>query len=349
MRPSRTRGAGIFALLIAATSGVACAGGPAEVASGEVVLYTSMPEAVVDRLEGVIELRFPDLEGNFWVPLEIDKTSLRVVRGRTADIERLIAEEVAGSGLQADMIWLAEPSPYETYKDIGLLAPYEPPQDAPIPSHLIDPDGFYAAGRIISMVVAWNTSLWPGGLDDWPDLHSVESAAFPGPESGAARATIMALMAEYGEAFFATFAERGGTSVASNGAARDGVAAGTFEAAAMLDYMAREAKASGSAIDFAYPASGTVVIPSPIAITATARNPRAAKAVVDFILSQSGQQIMVEIGDFYPVRTDVAPPAGAPPLDSITALDIDWSALVGEIDAIGDYWEGLFGPSAGTG
>jgi hypothetical protein len=58
---------------------------------------------------------------------------------------------------------------------------------------------------------------------------------------------------------------------------------------------------------------------------------------------------MVEIGNFYPVRTDVAPPAGAPPLDSIAALDIDWSTLVEEIDAIGDYWEGLFGPSARTG
>ena len=35
-------------------------------ASGEVVLYTSMPQAVVDQLDGVIEQRFPDLEGNVW-------------------------------------------------------------------------------------------------------------------------------------------------------------------------------------------------------------------------------------------------------------------------------------------
>lgn len=341
-----TRSGGRLAIalsLLIALILVACDGG----GSGEVVLYTSMPGPVVDRLKGVIEQRFPDLDGNVWIPID-ESISLRVVRGRTADIQKRIADEINSGGIQADMIWLAEPSPYETYKDMGLLAPYEPPADAPILPSYVDADGFYVAGRIISMVVAWNTSRWPKGLADWPDLHEVELAAFPAPESGASRATIKALMDEYGREFFTTLANGGGVSVASNGAARDGVVEGTFEAVAVLDYMAREAKAAGLAVDFAYPVSGTVVIPSPIAITTAARNPTDAKTVADFVLSQPGQEILVQIGNFYSVRTDVPPPVGAPPLDTITALNIDWNTLPSEIDAITTFWEGLYGTSVAS-
>jgi iron(III) transport system substrate-binding protein len=333
----------LLIFLMASGSVVSC-GTSVEKPEGEVVLYTSMPPDVVARLEGVIEQRFPDMEGGYWLgALDNEGIELRVVRGRTADIQERIAGEIESGGIQADLIWLAEPSPYETYKDMGLLAPYEPPADAPIPPGYLDPDGFYVPGRIISMVVAWNTSLLPEGLVDWPDLRDVELAAFPAPESGAARATIKALIDEYGPEFFAALATGGMVSVSSNGAARDGVAEGAFEAVAVLDYMARDARATGSPIDFAYPAGGTVQIPSPIAVTTDAPNPTAAKAVIDFILSQSGQQIIVQIGGFYPVRTDVALPEGAPPLHTITALDIDWNTLPAEIDAISELWERLFG------
>jgi iron(III) transport system substrate-binding protein len=298
----------------------------------------------------VIERRFPDLEGDFWLgPLDSEGIQLTVVRGRTADIEERIAGEIEAGGIQADLIWLAEPSPYEAYKDMGLLAPYTPPADAPIPPSYVDPDGFYVAGRIISMVIAWNTSLWPEGIADWPDLDDVGLVAFPAPESGAARATIKALIDRYGSEFFTSLAAGGMVSVPSNGAARDGVTEGEFGAVAVLDYMARAAKATGAPIDFVYPVGGTAQIPSPIAITADAPNPTAARAVVDFILSQPGQEIIVQIGSFYPVRTDVAPPVGARPLHTITALDIDWKTLPAEIDAISDLWEGLFGTAVPAG
>jgi iron(III) transport system substrate-binding protein len=313
--------------------------------SGEVVIYTSMPDSVVNRLAGVIERRFPDLDGNYWVPLGSGITVL-IERGRTGDIQRRIADEIATGAVQADIIWLAEPSPYETYKGMGLLAPYQPPADAPLEPSYVDPDGFYVAGRIISMVIASNTALRTEPPADWPDLLDIERTAFPGPESGAARATISALVAKYGPEFFDTLAAVGGTSVASNGAARDGVVAGDFEAVAVLDYMARQARVDGEGVDFAYPAGGTVLIPSPIAILADAPNPDAAKVVVDFILSRPGQEIVVELGSFYPARSDVAPPDGAPPLDSINALEVDWSALATETAAISAMWSQVFEQAA---
>jgi iron(III) transport system substrate-binding protein len=320
----------------------ACSGESA--ASGEVVLYTSMPDAVVERLEGVVEQRFPDMKGDLWVPVDAAGISLTVVRGRTADIQVLIEEEIAAGKVKADLIWLAEPSPYADYKARGLLDRYEPPDGAPIPSEYVDPDGFHVAARVISMVVAWNTDLLPQGLADWPDLNAVGTAAFPAPQSGAARVTIKALIDTFGAGFFREFAAQGGTSMSSNGAASTALAAGTYEAVGVLDYMVRESSAAGLPVAYAYPTSGTVIIPSPIALMADANNPEAARAVADFILSESGQQIIVEIGNFYPVRTDVAPPTGAPPLEEIAGLAVDWAALATEIPAITDFWEELYGP-----
>ena len=332
------------AALIAVVLVVAsCDAGPAEEASGEVVLYTSMPSSVVDRLEGVVEQEFPDLDGMYWVSALGEGITLRVVRGRTADIEQRIAQEIDEGGILADVIWLAEPSPYERYKDLGLLAPYSPPPDAPIRAGYIDSDGYFVAGRVISMVVAWNTALWPRGLNDWSDLWRMERSAFPAPESGAARTTIKALLDRYGTDFFTELVRSGGVSVPSNGDARDGLADGPYEAAAVLDYMARQAKASGLPVDYAYPSSGTVIIPSPIAITSEASNPEAARLLVDFILSQAGQEIVVQIGSFYPVRSDVGPPPGAPPLNTISVLEFDWESLATEVAAISDLWTDLYG------
>ncbi len=334
----------VIAIMLASAGVLAACGDDDahERGSGEVVLYTSLPDPVVDRLRGVIEERFPDMEGRFWVPLSGEGITLRVVRGRTADIERLIAEEIENGGVQADVLWLAEPSPYETYKEMGLLAPYDPPSDAPIPPLYVDPDGFYVAGRVIAMVLAWNTDLRQQGLTDWPDLQTVATKAFPAPESGAARATIQALLDRYGNSYFTTLERSGGVSVPSNGAARDGLTARRYEAVAVLDYMVREAMADGLPVDYAYPATGTVLIPSPIAITATAPNPDAARAFVDFLLSQSGQEIVVQIGSFFPVRDDVEPPEGAPSLDEITAFEVDWKGLAEDAEAINRFWETCF-------
>ncbi len=333
-------------VVLVASGVVSCADDADDHPGGNVVLYTSIPEGLVDQIEGVIEQRFPDIDGTWWVPIGGESISLTVVRGRTADIEELIAEDIADEGrIRADLIWLAEPSPYERYKDKGLLAPYSPPPDAPIPADYIDPDGYYVAARVMSMVVAWNTDLCPGGLDDWPDLLSADSSAFPVPRSGAARATIKGLLENYGRSYLLGLAVAGAQPVPSNEDAASGVADGKYEAAAVLDYMARQGKASGQPIDYAYPASGTVVIPSPIAITAGAKNPGAAEAVADFIMSQAGQKMVVEIGSFYPARSDVDPPAGAPPLDTITAIGMDWDELEAEIGEITRLWVEAFGRS----
>jgi iron(III) transport system substrate-binding protein len=64
------------------------------------------------------------------------------------------------------------------------------------------------------------------------------------------------------------------------------------------------------------PTDGAVVVPGPIALTASCPNPVAAGAVYDFILSEAGQKLIAG-GHMYPALPTVDPPAGAPPLDGV--------------------------------
>ncbi len=93
--------------------------------------------------------------------------------------------------------------------------------------------------------------------------------------------------------------------------------------------------AKGEPVKVVYPADGTIVIPSPIAMFTTSKNQEAAKAVLDWFLSPAGQEVMVK-GWMHSVRDDIAAPQGAPPLKSLmnTALKPDWGKLAKENETI---------------
>ena len=315
---------------------------------GTIVLYTSMPTDIVELLEQVFEGAYSEVGGSLWVTPD-DRVAaainLEVVRARTGDLlDRIAAEQAAGTP-SADVVWLADPASVEHLKSEGLLARYDQPPGLPISSEYVDPEGYWVAGRVINVILAWNTLLVPDGLNDWPDLleERHRNRAFPGPGSGSALAAIKALSDQYGEAYISRYAESGGRQVASNGAARDAIVAGDYSSAVVLDYMIRQAQAGGAAVDLAYPEGGTVVIPSPIAVMATAVNPAATEAFIGFVLSRQGQQVLVDIGSFYSVRSDIAPPPGAPPLESLTAIDVDWAELDRERVMFEELWREVFG------
>jgi iron(III) transport system substrate-binding protein len=70
------------------------------------------------------------------------------------------------------------------------------------------------------------------------------------------------------------------------------------------------------------------MIPSPIGIVKTSDHIAAAERFLDFVLSPEGQQAIVELGSFIPVRSDVPLPEGAPSLDELKVLDVPLDYLM---------------------
>ena len=120
---------------------------------------------------------------------------------------------------------------------------------------------------------------------------------------------------------------------AGNSAIQNKLITGEYLAAMILEENILKIMDKGEPIKVVYPADGTIVIPSPIAIFNTSQNQEAAKAVLNWWLSKEGQEAIVK-GWMHSVRDDVAPPKGAPALKTFlgSAMKADWVKLAKDLE-----------------
>jgi len=79
------------------------------------------------------------------------------------------------------------------------------------------------------------------------------------------------------------------------------------------------------------PEDGAVVIPGPVAIFQTTRNPAAAEALVDLLLSLEGQRIIVGKGDMHAVDPRLEGPRTEPGLEALMARSQPWTPEIVEL------------------
>lgn len=310
------------------------AAAPAE-AKGKITLYTSVPQPIADKIQSDFQAKFPGI-------------TLDIFRSGTSEVVAKMMTEKTGGEIIADLVWVAEPSTYEDFKAQDLLLKYTPGEASALPDEMKDKDGYYYAGRLINMVIAYNTATDPKPKS-WKDVLNPAykgKVGFPSPlNSGAAEGAVKTLadLSGFGWKYFEDLKANGGKQVQNNSTLRDQIASGELKVGVLLDYMIREVKPKGATIEYVWPEEGAVFIPSPIAIVKTTKNPAAAKAFLDFIISKPGQETMVKLGYFIPVRPDVTPPEGAPSLDKIKRLPTDWKAVTRDRQATKDKWTAVFG------
>ncbi len=73
----------------------------------------------------------------------------------------------------------------------------------------------------------------------------------------------------------------------------DAVNSGQYGIGIVIDFFGLSAKASGFPVEFVYP-TVTTIVPANVAIIANARNQKAAEAFVEFLLSEEGQQLLLD-------------------------------------------------------
>ncbi|MNN68993.1 spermidine/putrescine ABC transporter periplasmic substrate-binding protein [compost metagenome] len=130
--------------------------------------------------------------------------------------------------------------------------------------------------------------------------------------------------------------------IKGNGAVLKAVAGGEKNYGMVVDYLVAREKAKGSPIELSYPEEGVPIITEPIAIMKNTDNQDAAKAFVDFVLSEEGQKLSVEIG-YTPIREGIAPPEGLKGLSEFKVLSGDLATLTSEREADKKQFTELFG------
>jgi iron(III) transport system substrate-binding protein len=129
-----------------------------------------------------------------------------------------------------------------------------------------------------------------------------------------------------GPGYYGKLAQNGAVALRGNGAVLNAVAGGQKMYGIIVEFMALNAKAKGSPVDFVFPAEGVSIVTEPTAIIRSTKNPQAAKAFVDFLLSKEGQELAVSQG-YFPARKDVKPPTGFPDVATLRILPVDISEL----------------------
>ena len=276
----------------------------AQGASGKLVLYTSQPERDASQTVGAFKRVNPGVE-------------VEIFRSGTSEIMAKLAAEFAAGQPKADVLLIADAATMETLKKGDRLMPYPQAKLAGFDPGAYDPDKTYFGSKLVTTGIAVNTSA-KTKPQSWADLVKPEykgKIAMPSPLYSGAAAIMLGTMTarpDLGWNFFEQLKAGEAVAVRGNGAVLNAVANGEKTYGVLVDFMAFNAKAKGSPIDFVFPAEGNPAVTEPVAILKTTQNVAASKAFVDFILSDEGQKLAASMG-YIPANPSAGSPAWLPP------------------------------------
>lgn len=254
-------------------------------------------------------------------------TRVNVFQGTTGQVMARLEAEQANP--QADVVVSASWASAKDMHDRGLLLEYQSAHAATVPDYL--KHSHYTAQGISALAITWNSQSGTPRPADWSDLALPayrDLVTMPDPaQSGSAFDLISGLEAARGEdawSLLAALSENQMIVPGPNAAALNPVLQGAKAAVfGAVDYISYGRAAAGESIEVIVPDSGTVIAPRPMMILASTRQEDSAKAFVDFVLSEQGQEL-VAATYLMPARTDVE--GLRPGIASLNVIELDEDA-----------------------
>jgi phosphoglycerate transport regulatory protein PgtC len=284
-------------LVLAAAAAIALFGAGhlavAQTPAGKVTVVTSFSKDVTDPFKKAFEAAVPG------VTLEVQN------RNTNAGV-RFVQETKANN--QVDLFWASAPDAFEVLKRGGFLQAHKP--NAPgIPAKLgpyniNDPDGMFFGFAASGYGIMWNERYTRANRlpdpKEWSDLgrpayHDHVMITAPS-RSGTTHLTVETILQGEGwDKGWATLKAMSGNmrSVTDRSfGVPDAVNSGQVGLGVVIDFFAFSARAANFPVKFVYPSVSTVV-PANVGIIANAPNQAGARAFVDFLLSDAGQELLL--------------------------------------------------------
>ena len=286
----------------------------AQAVNGKLALYTSQPERDAAQTVAAFRKVYPGVE-------------VEVFRSGTTEVLGKLAAEFAGGQPKADVLLIADAASMESLKKAGRLMPYPEARLNGLQAGSYDVDKTYFGSKLITTGIAVNTAAKnrPTSFADLAKPEYKGQISMPSPLYSGAAAIMLGTMTsrpDLGWGYFEKLKAADAAAVRGNGAVLTAVANGEKSYGILVDFMAFNAKAKGSPIDFIFPAEGNPAVTEPVAILKTTQNPAAARAFVDFILSDEGQKLAVSMG-YIPARASVGMPSWLPAGTLINIMPTD--------------------------
>ena len=307
--------------------------------TGEVMIYTSMYQFVIDMMDEALKKEFPNLtpgnNGSFFF------------YGGTGSLQTKLAGEMETGTLGCDMMLVAEPAYSLELKEGGWLEPIEVADADKILRFDYDKDGYWYPVRVCNMVLAYNPELYkaeelPQSFYDFandPAMKGVISMGNP-LTSGTTMAAVAALSDKYGYDYFTALGNND-VMIESGSTALAKLQTGECKEIMILEEsVLKIRKDEGSKIACIYPTDGNIMIPSTVMTVAEDRsanmNIEACEAITNWLLTEEAQKLILE-GYMHSVFAGMK----EVPFDSIdtdglieTDMGVDWERCYQDRDEI---------------
>jgi iron(III) transport system substrate-binding protein len=286
----------------------------AHAVEGRLLVYTSQPNTDAQATIDAFKAKFPRVDISF-------------VRDGTPRIMAKLQAEIAAGQVQADVLLIADSVTMEGLKRDNRLLAHERADVSAYPAGLHDRDKTWFSTKLITTGIVYNTraAMKP---TSWLDLAKPEARGqlvMPSPlTSGAAMIHAVTLTRNLagGWGYYEQLQKNGAIAAGGNGDVLRQVATGEKMYGFIVDFMPIREKARGAPVEFVVPSEGLSAVTEPVAILRGTRNPDAARAFVDFLISREGQELARRQG-YVPAHPDVAPPDGFPPRASMRLMAFD--------------------------
>ena len=298
--------------VFSALAATAMLAGAAEAA--DLVIYTSQPNEDAQATVDGFKAANPGIDVEW-------------VRDGTPKIMAKLMSEIEAGNPVADVLLIADTVTLERMKQAGQLMAHKSPEAENFDPALYDADGYYHSTKLITTGIMYNTQA---GMKptSWSDLTKAEAkglVAMPSPlTSGAAliHAQTLTGVESLGWDYYRALKDNGAIASGGNGAVLKSVASGEKAYGMVVDYMPIREKTKGAPVEFVFPEEGVSVVTEPVAILSSTKHEDAAKRFIDYILSEEGQQVQLDLG-YIPARNGLGVPAGFPERETIKILPVN--------------------------
>lgn len=312
----------VLTLLAAIVAGTALASGGTEARAQRVVAYTAHEDTIIAEMTA----RFEQETG-----MEIEFIKM----GSGDVIRRVVAES---SNPQADIIWSIGGEALEA--NSGVLEPYIPKEwDRIADVYKVGTNWLPYTGIMNVFIV--NTNMTQPGLrpQSWTDLADPRLKGYVSTaradQSGSAYMQLANVLSVYGNRGWEVYESimKNFVLSTSSGAISRLVNDGEMVVGVTLEDNAHRFVQGGGPVTIVYPSDGTIAAPDGIALIKGAPNPDAGKRFIDWALSKSTQDFLVEKMGRRSVRIDGQTPPGLPPLSEINTIQYDFGWAAANRDA----------------
>lgn len=301
--------------------------------SGQLVLYSGRSEALIQPVIDAFKAQYPAVE-------------ILLKSGSNSQMANALIEEKANP--QADLFITTEIFTIQAMAAEGVLQAYRPAAADQLPAEALGAGDLWSGLTRRARVIMYNTELVsaeeaPQSIFDLTDPKWKGQIAAAGSTNGGMQAQIAVLEQSIGKE--ATQEWLNGllanevTFFSGHTDVRKAVGAGEFKIGLVNHYYYYLQAAEGSPVGVVFPDQGEGQIGLISNLTAAgvvngAKNPAAAQAFIDFLLSPEGQKLFAELNYEYPVLPGVALNPAVQPLDSFRMVDVNLRAVTANLDNV---------------